>query len=306
MKNLRLKKTNQLLCSGPADCRKLMLNNFPFIMARPEISETSRLPMISSMFLLTMLTLMKSSDALLRMLIQKGSNLHDNSSENFSISRGEFSHWNPRTSPACNVLGFWRVYWSGRPQENYPKASLCDSGEIFTSHWPDCRRPNLLGKVRLLVTRLEQKFSKAYTPGKNITVDESLVKFNGRLSFKQYMLMKPDKFGIASTFGFSLMLIRTTFHAFKFTWARMERTVSYFKEKVSVTMLLGLLENLTWIIISIFSLTINSHQLIWCEIWKQGTCMLAAPFALTGKTTLPAWSEWNSFAAKFEPVKVKI
>ena len=33
-------------------------------------------------------------------------------------------------------------------------------------------------------------------PGKNITVDEGLVKFNGRLSFKQYMPMKSDKFGI--------------------------------------------------------------------------------------------------------------
>jgi len=43
---------------------------------------------------------------------------------------------------------------------------------------------------------LEQKFTEAYTHGKNITVDEGLVKFNGRLSFKQYMPMKLDKFGI--------------------------------------------------------------------------------------------------------------
>jgi len=43
---------------------------------------------------------------------------------------------------------------------------------------------------------LERKFAEAYTPGKNITVDEGLVKFNGRLSFKQYIPMKPDKFGI--------------------------------------------------------------------------------------------------------------
>ena len=31
---------------------------------------------------------------------------------------------------------------------------------------------------------------------KKVSVDEGLVKFNGRLSFTQYMLMKPDKFGI--------------------------------------------------------------------------------------------------------------
>ena len=57
-------------------------------------------------------------------------------------------------------------------------------------------RNDLLCKVRPLVTRLERGFAEAYTPGKNITVDEGLVKFNGRLSFKQYMPMKPDKFGI--------------------------------------------------------------------------------------------------------------
>ena len=57
-------------------------------------------------------------------------------------------------------------------------------------------RADLLCKVRPLVNRLEEKFSAAYVPGKNITVDEGLVKFNGRLSFKQYMPLKPDKFGI--------------------------------------------------------------------------------------------------------------
>lgn len=37
-------------------------------------------------------------------------------------------------------------------------------------------RNDLLCKVRPLVTRLEQKFAEAYIPGKNITVDEGLVK----------------------------------------------------------------------------------------------------------------------------------
>ena len=55
---------------------------------------------------------------------------------------------------------------------------------------------DLLCKVRPLVTLLERKFAEAFVPGKNISVDEGLVKFNGRLSFKQYMPMKPNKFGI--------------------------------------------------------------------------------------------------------------
>ena len=48
-------------------------------------------------------------------------------------------------------------------------------------------RADLLCIVRPLVNRLEQKFSAAYIPGKNTTVDEVLVKLNGRLSFKQYV-----------------------------------------------------------------------------------------------------------------------
>ena len=55
---------------------------------------------------------------------------------------------------------------------------------------------DLVCKVRPLVTLLERKFAEAFVPGKNISVGEGLVKFNGPLSFKQYMLMKPNKFGI--------------------------------------------------------------------------------------------------------------
>ena len=55
---------------------------------------------------------------------------------------------------------------------------------------------DLVCKVQPLVNLLERKFAEAFVPGKNISVDEGLVKFNGPLSFKQYMLMKPNKFGI--------------------------------------------------------------------------------------------------------------
>ena len=82
-------------------------------------------------------------------------------------------------------------------KKTIPKQHFTTLGKYF--HLPDPNTENpadLLCKVRLLVTLLEQKFSEAYTPGKNITVDKGLVKFNGRLSFKQYMPMKPDKFGI--------------------------------------------------------------------------------------------------------------
>ena len=53
-----------------------------------------------------------------------------------------------------------------------------------------------LAKLRPLITLLERKFCEIYIPGKNLSVDEALVKYNGRLSFKQYMPAKPSKFGI--------------------------------------------------------------------------------------------------------------
>jgi len=53
------------------------------------------------------------------------------------------------------------------------------------------RNPNnkdasdLLSKVRPLVILLERKFAEAFVPGKNIAVDEGLVKFNGWLLTKR-------------------------------------------------------------------------------------------------------------------------
>ena len=82
-------------------------------------------------------------------------------------------------------------------KKTIPKQRFTTLGKYFHLADPNTEdQADLLCKVRPLVTLLEQKFSEAYTPGKNISVDEGLVKFNGRLSFKQYMPMKPDKFGI--------------------------------------------------------------------------------------------------------------
>ena len=57
-------------------------------------------------------------------------------------------------------------------------------------------RTDKLTKIRPLISKLENAFQRVYVPGKNLSIDEGLVKFNGRLSFKQYMPKKPNKFGI--------------------------------------------------------------------------------------------------------------
>ena len=53
-----------------------------------------------------------------------------------------------------------------------------------------------LHKVRPLINMIRQRCKKIYYPGKNLSVDESLVLFKGRLAFKQYIKTKRAHFGI--------------------------------------------------------------------------------------------------------------
>ena len=67
----------------------------------------------------------------------------------------------------------------------------CKRFWILNKYFPnsDPRQENptdKLAKIRPLISKLEKAFQNVYVPGKNISIDEGLVKFNGRLSFKQY------------------------------------------------------------------------------------------------------------------------
>ena len=53
-----------------------------------------------------------------------------------------------------------------------------------------------LFKVRPLLDRLANTFRKEYRPSKFVSIDEGMVKYKGRLGFKQYMPTKPVKWGI--------------------------------------------------------------------------------------------------------------
>ena len=53
-----------------------------------------------------------------------------------------------------------------------------------------------LHKVRPLIDRLRERCRKVYYPGKELSVDESLVLYKGRLKFKQYIRTKRARFGI--------------------------------------------------------------------------------------------------------------
>ncbi|XP_039297776.1 piggyBac transposable element-derived protein 4-like [Nilaparvata lugens] len=54
-----------------------------------------------------------------------------------------------------------------------------------------------LFKIRPLLDITSEKYMESYTPGTAIAIDKSMVKFKGRLSFKQYLPSKPSsKWGI--------------------------------------------------------------------------------------------------------------
>lgn len=53
-----------------------------------------------------------------------------------------------------------------------------------------------LTKIRPLVDMIRESFQKAFSPKKNLSLDESLLLFRGRLSFRQYIKIKAAKYGI--------------------------------------------------------------------------------------------------------------
>jgi hypothetical protein len=55
--------------------------------------------------------------------------------------------------------------------------------------------PEKLFKIFPVILHLNNKFQELYLPNKDISIDESLTLWKGRLSFKQYLPLKASKFG---------------------------------------------------------------------------------------------------------------
>ena len=53
-----------------------------------------------------------------------------------------------------------------------------------------------LYKLRPFLTKLLERFEAMFSPKKEMSLDEQMIKFKGRLSFKQYMPKKPTKWGM--------------------------------------------------------------------------------------------------------------
>ena len=51
-------------------------------------------------------------------------------------------------------------------------------------------------KIRKLLDLLLPRFTDVYSPERNLVVDETLIKFKGRVHFRQFIPIKPGRFGI--------------------------------------------------------------------------------------------------------------
>lgn len=101
-----------------------------------------------------------------------------------------------------------RDYWSSRRELRDTFISSCMSRDRFiwltrnihlndNSLQPKANEDNFdkLYKIRPMLDKLSQTFVSSYKPSKHQAVDESMIKFKGRSSLRQYMPMKPIKRG---------------------------------------------------------------------------------------------------------------
>ncbi|CAG2211274.1 unnamed protein product [Mytilus edulis] len=102
-----------------------------------------------------------------------------------------------------------RMYWSTDSFLQSPLHAKTMSRDRFTQimrylHFSDSTQQPLPGdpnydplyKVKPLLTHFNTAFQQEYTPNRNITVDETMIPFKGRVQFKQYMPQKPHKWGV--------------------------------------------------------------------------------------------------------------
>ncbi len=129
--------------------------------------------------------------------------------------------WNPITTQdleayfgftilmGINSLPALEDYWKQNPVYHYSPVADRISRDRFMEisrylHFADnstlaprgSPRYDRLEKVRPVLEHLKTRFSVVYTPGQDLSVDEAMIKFQGRSSMKQYMPKKPTKRGI--------------------------------------------------------------------------------------------------------------
>ncbi|XP_069128976.1 piggyBac transposable element-derived protein 4-like [Argopecten irradians] len=103
-----------------------------------------------------------------------------------------------------NQLPFYKDYWSKDQfigNEGIKSVMTVNRYEKVTKyfHVNDRNHEDVndkLNKVRPVIDMANESFKSSYKPSKNVSVDETMIKWTGRLSHKQYLPAKPIKRGI--------------------------------------------------------------------------------------------------------------
>lgn len=100
------------------------------------------------------------------------------------------------------VPEFWSKEWLIRTQ-SYSETMSCALFlqilrylHFVNNRVPDLNKDDKMHKIRNFLEDLVENFRLAYRPFRELSLDESMVKFKGRLGIKQYIAMKPIKWGI--------------------------------------------------------------------------------------------------------------
>uniref|UniRef100_A0AAV2KJ11 PiggyBac transposable element-derived protein domain-containing protein n=1 Tax=Knipowitschia caucasica TaxID=637954 RepID=A0AAV2KJ11_KNICA len=72
----------------------------------------------------------------------------------------------------------------------------CKYLHLLNNHAADIDRQDKHWKMRWFLNYLTSRFQTLYEVNGTVSVDESMIKFKGHLSFRQYLPMKPTKWGI--------------------------------------------------------------------------------------------------------------
>ena len=143
-------------------------------------------------------------------------------------SRSKFRQWKPTTDQEMLKLGIiiqmglvqmpkLSHYWSSSQlygSEIIRNSMSRERFELLLKFWHFSNNDNKnsnqdrLFKLKPLLDLLRARFSSVYIPGSVVTIDETMVPWQGRLSFKQYIPGKAYKYGVqiyklAATNGFT-------------------------------------------------------------------------------------------------------
>src|SRR6218665_1029849 len=157
------------------------------------------------------------TDEIVHFMVDETNRFADQFLEKSSLKRNSRAHkWRPTTAPEMKkflglvfLMGFTRkprieFYWSTDPTIASPvfnQTMQRDRFELILKFWHYCNNEELLENDRLFKLRrisemLISRFQAVYTLERNVSIDESMVLWRGRLSFRQFIPGKRHKYGV--------------------------------------------------------------------------------------------------------------